>query len=267
MSLELPLRVAVMLAIFLVVLTVTGFVAFFISDRAHWYERARPSYILIVLVLLIAIPIVVYHALRLWLEGDLARFPDLDEAWREGMVALQQNGLDLSQLPLFLILGAPDQRQADNLMNASGMSFVVESTPVGRAPLRWYANDTAIFLFAVGTGYLSRLNQVTTKEGGRRPSANPGGTPQQPSISGTMVAGNAAVRDSSVEFGHSSEGEGASGQISGTLVEAKANNNNTSISRRILGTNKAPMSAKRTPIYDICRGENSARASRKSSGT
>ncbi len=101
MSLELPLRVAVMLAIFLVVLTVTGFVAFFISDRAHWYERAQPSYILIVLVLLIAIPIVVYHALRLWLEGDLARFPDLDEAWREGMVALQQNGLDLSQLTLF----------------------------------------------------------------------------------------------------------------------------------------------------------------------
>lgn len=218
MSLELPLRVAVMLAIFLVVLTVTGFVAFFISDRAHWYERTRPSYVLIVLVLLIAIPIVVYHALRLWLEGDLARFPDIDEAWREGMVALQQNGLDLAQLPLFLILGAPDQRQADNLMHASGMSFIVESLPAGRAPLRWYASETAVFLFTIGMGCLSRLNQVTTQPGGQRAAADPRGTLQQPSISGTMVAGNAGVRDSSVDFARSGDDAGAAGPISGTLV-------------------------------------------------
>jgi hypothetical protein len=218
MSLELPMRVAVLLAIVLVVLTVTGFVAFIISDSAHWYERARPSYILIVLSLLVAIPIVVYHALRLWLEGDLARFPDIDEAWREGMVALQQNGLDLSQLPLFLILGAPDQRQADNLMRASGMSFIVESLPTGRAPLRWYANDTAIFLFTIGTGCLSRLNQVSTKEGERKASSDSRGAHQQPSISGTMVAGNAAIRDSSIDFAGSSDDESSIGQIGGTLV-------------------------------------------------
>ncbi len=218
MSLELPLRVAVMLAIFLVVLTITGFVAFFLSDRAHFRERTQFSYILILLGLLVAIPVVVYHAMRLWLEGDLARFPDIDEAWREGMIALQQNGLDLAQMPLFLIIGAPDQRQADNLMRASGMSLILDAVPTGRAPLRWYASETAVFLFTIGTGCLSRLSQGATLAGGHRPTADLRGMLPQPNISGTMVAGNASVRDPAPHLLQAEDAFGGGGPIGGTLV-------------------------------------------------
>ena len=187
-SLPLPKRVAVLLAIFLVALVVTATLCFFWQQsRTGFREYLR--IMVIVVPLVIIIPIVTYYALRMWLEGDTSLYPDIDAAWQAGLEALKQNGLEIAELPLFFIIGPPDETHADNLMKASGIRFVAEAVPTGRAPLRWYANDRAIFLISTGVGCLSNLNRNAL--GSPVTSAPVAAAEPSPSITGTMVAGGA----------------------------------------------------------------------------
>src|ERR1041385_7978288 len=84
MGLALAGRVAVLVAIFLVLCTITAYVAFLFShkraDYRIWFETWR---IIVILGLLVAIPLIVHRALKLWLEGDVSQFPDIDYAWKE----------------------------------------------------------------------------------------------------------------------------------------------------------------------------------------
>lgn len=182
------MRVAVLVEIFLIIFSITAFVMFFFSQRAQIWERLRPSYLLILLTMMVAIPIVVYHGLKLWLEGDLSQYPDIDDAWRTGLLALDQHGLDLQEIPLCVVLGIPNDQQADNLMQASELSFDIAGEPSGRAPLRWYVSDRTIYLVTVGLGCLGRLNQMAVApqgEGGQ-PSD---GAMNPANLRGTLVAG------------------------------------------------------------------------------
>ena len=71
LNLSFPMRVAVLLSVFLTLLTITAFIGFILNreqntpDWSEWVKDWRE--IVLVLALLIAIPIVVYHALKLWL--------------------------------------------------------------------------------------------------------------------------------------------------------------------------------------------------------
>ncbi|MEZ6117666.1 MAG: hypothetical protein R3C28_13990 [Pirellulaceae bacterium] len=204
-----PARISVLLAIFLAICAATAFVfAILNRDAAHPYEFV--SRFAIIGVLLVLIPIVVYYSLRLWLEGGHSAYPDIDDAWQQGLEALQQNGLQITNIPLFLVLGASDDGHADAVMNACGFDFVVSAIPTGRAPLRWYANDDAIYLFCTDLGCLSRLNNIAKQA--------VGGSSKSADITGTLVSGGimwTAVPDMS-----SSDAAGpiASPSIQGTLV-------------------------------------------------
>ena len=50
--------------------------------------------------LIVAIPLVLYKTLLLWLEGPVSRYPEIDAAWKAGMAALGEKGLDVHQTPL-----------------------------------------------------------------------------------------------------------------------------------------------------------------------
>ena len=158
MGMSLAARVAVLVAIFLVLCTITAYVAFLFShkraDYMIWFETWR---IAVILGLLITIPLIVHRALKLWLEGDVSQFPDIDYAWKEGLKALEQNGLDILQTPVFLILGARDDIQARSLLNASKLSLRVRDTPQGPAALHWYADPAGVYLVCTDTCRLGKL--------------------------------------------------------------------------------------------------------------
>ena len=110
LSLSLPARVALLVAVFLVVCVATAFVAFYQTEnRASWNYWVNPVRVTVIAVLLVVIPVVVYQVLRLWLTGVRSRFPDIDEAWRAGLAELQRCGIDLAETPIFLILGSADE--------------------------------------------------------------------------------------------------------------------------------------------------------------
>ena len=100
---------------------------------------------------------------------------------------MKKNGVDLQEVPLFLMLGSPDRELSDVLVRSTGREFLVPGRPEGRAPLCWYASREAVFLFTAETGCLSRLSSVPE----RMPSAvdRPSAAAGTPSITGTLITG------------------------------------------------------------------------------
>jgi len=163
-SLTLPGCASVILAAFLVLAAIVVWVAFLIDpNNIPWRHSLTLSRILAVLVLLVVVPIVTYRGLRLWLEGDKSRFPDVDYAWKAGVEALRRNGLSIDSIPIFLILGSRSEQQERAMMHASSLSFRVAGIPEGPAPLHWYGNPDRIYIFCTEAGWSSALASYMDK--------------------------------------------------------------------------------------------------------
>lgn len=192
MGMSLPTRVAIVLAIVLVIVVICYCVGAFIHDRdsfadmVHWY-RGPLKYILL---LLIIIPLVVHRAIKLWLEGDVSLYPEIDHAWREGIKALAEHGIELTNVPVFFVIGVRDDRQARALFDASQLSLPVKAVPAGRVPFQWYANQDAVFLVATELSCLGRVSQRGESLAQQAPRG-PAATRQaaQPPLGGTITAG------------------------------------------------------------------------------
>jgi len=162
LSLSLPARVALSVALFLVICAVTAFVAFYQTEnRASWNYWVNPLRVTVIAVLLVAIPVVVYHVLRLWLAGERSRFPDIDEAWRAGLAELQRCGIDLAETPIFLVLGTADEAQEKNLLAATRLDLRIRDLPQGPAALHWFATGEAVYLTLTKTCCLSHLTGLS----------------------------------------------------------------------------------------------------------
>jgi hypothetical protein len=221
LGLSLPARAALLVFLLLVTCTVCAIVAVLLAKDAASVLNyfGRPGFYVVVGLILV-IPVVVYYWLKLWLEGDVSRFPDIDDAWKEGMAALQANGLDITGIPLFLVLGVPDERLSHAVFKASAMEFLVEGIPHGRAPLRWYGNDQGIYLVCIDASRLSKLHGLG--------KAMTGGPQQPESIAQTLQPSGgsrdtlvtpASARDSAPAAADlSGEEATGSGELRGTLV-------------------------------------------------
>ncbi|MBI3466958.1 MAG: hypothetical protein HY000_28420 [Planctomycetes bacterium] len=163
-ALSLPAKVAWLLAVFLVLCVVTVWIAFLRDPNlVPWRHSWTVWRLLVVLALVVAIPPVVYRALRLWLEGEDSRFADIDFAWKAGVDELQRGGLSLQEIPIFLVLGSAGEAQERALFNASRLGLRVREAPAGPAALHWYASPDAVFLVCSDAGLLSRLAALGEK--------------------------------------------------------------------------------------------------------
>jgi len=193
-GLSLPARMALLVAVFLVLCVIITLVAFYYTqDRSFVKAKVTPTFVVIIAVLVVVIPVVLYKALKLWLEGDISPFPDIDHAWRAGLAELQRHGLDLSQVPLFLILGTAGEGQEKSLFDAARLSLNFREVPPGPSPLHWYGNADGVYLVCPGASCLSRLaamaRQVIEKEKEQTRARPAAPLPEAESIRGTIVAG------------------------------------------------------------------------------
>ena len=188
-GLSLPVRIALVLLIFLILCTVLGIVLAINDSKVESELLRRPMFITGVVLLLTVIPIAVYYTIRAWLEPIPSRFPDIDDAWKAGIAAMRENGVNVSETPLFLILGSPNDKQSDALMKASGYEWIFDPVPTGRAPLRWYATEEAIYLVCSSVGCLSRLNEFSRQGSGSAPANFAAGAAGGQDITGTLVSG------------------------------------------------------------------------------
>lgn len=150
-------------ALILVTILISVWIAFF-TGKNNVHDALGWMRMLTTLALVIIIPIVLYRGLRLWLEGDPSRFPEIDYAWNAGLEALRKNGLSLENSPIFLVLGSNNERDERALMRAAGRNFPVRGVPEGSAPLHWYADPDGIFLFCTDASWLSALTVLAEKK-------------------------------------------------------------------------------------------------------
>ena len=144
--------------VFLLSTVITVWVVFWLDpNNIPWRQSYSWWRILGILALVVAIPTVVYKTISLWLEGAPVAYPDVDQAWRAGMQALAANELSIDSVPIFLITGSSGEAQEKAIMNASGLRLSVEGVPQGPAPLHWYANSEAIYLFCTDSSWTSAL--------------------------------------------------------------------------------------------------------------
>lgn len=223
LSLSLPARIALLVAIFLVVCVVTAFVAFYQTEnRASWNYWVNPVRVTVIAVLLVVIPLVVYQVLRLWLTGVRSRFPDIDEAWRAGLAELQRCGLDLSQTPLFLVLGSAGETQEKAVFGAARLDLRIRDLPQGPAALHWFATADAVYLVLTNTCCLSNLAALGRSVLGDERSRNAPlrSRPAGDAIRGTVVVGgsNPSVARSGPLPAPASTGAAPQSDIRGTMM-------------------------------------------------
>ncbi len=145
-------------AVFLITTVITVWIVFWLDpDNIPWRHSYSLWRILGIVGLGILLPIIVYKTLRLWLEVPPKAFPELEYAWRAGIHALASNELSVDSVPLFLVTGSSGESQEKAIMSASGLRLSVEGVPQGAAPIHWYANSEAIYLFCSDASWTSAL--------------------------------------------------------------------------------------------------------------
>ena len=151
----------ILVTVFLVVTVMICWSLFrFGYDHVPWRHYMTWPRLFGLLLLLVAIPVVFHRGIKLWLEGESARFPEVQKAWQAGMSALREHGISLDSTPLFLVVGSNCELQEKSIMNANETPLSVVGIPKGPSPLHWYANSEAIYLFCSDASWLSTLNRL-----------------------------------------------------------------------------------------------------------
>lgn len=83
-------------------------------------------------------------------------FADLDNAWRNTLTQLAQAGIDLTEVPLFVVLGLPLSGE-DGLIKGSQINFTVQRAPRPDAAIQVYANSEIILVFCHNASVLCKL--------------------------------------------------------------------------------------------------------------
>ena len=165
MGLSLPARVTILSVFYWLIIAIVSFLIFLRDEQSasvwHWFRVNG----LWVVAGFVGIPLLVYKAVKLWLEEDVSPHEDIDRAWNAGLAAIEEHGLDVRNIPIFVVLGLRDDEQARDLFQASKLHFSFHDVPQGPAALHWYANPDAMYLACTQVGQLSRLAAVGETDG------------------------------------------------------------------------------------------------------
>jgi hypothetical protein len=193
-----PARVAFAVAFVLVVCVIIWLVVVANDpNAARLGTLTKLGYIVGILFLVVVIPILVYKVLRLLTAPDVSPFRDIDLAWAKGTAALEQNGLDLAEIPIFLVLGSADEVHEKCLFEGSGLRLNLGEIPTGPGAIHWYANPEGIYICGTDTGCLSKLAEKA-KAGWEKEQSAPGPLPLRPpggTVTGTLVMDRDSLPD------------------------------------------------------------------------
>ena len=190
-GLSVPWRVGAFTGLSLtVIVSVVGLLQVYYPDlfgqEVMFVANDKPQYWALIAILVLAFSIVTGLATHFWLMDVPSRYPLIDNAWKRGVAELQVAGIELTEIPLFLICGIPDTAGATSLMQGSGLTLVIKPPENESQPLLWFTaekdGDLAIFLFlctCCQTSLMSAgrgLEKEKAVKGGRSDNAGARGT-------------------------------------------------------------------------------------------
>jgi hypothetical protein len=110
-------------------------------------------------------------------EAESSDFPDIDAAWDEARAAMNKQGLDITEVPLFVVLGRPAAPE-DAMMQATQIPFMVRQTPRRPdAPLHVYANRDGIYVTCAGCSLTGKQAAILAGEDDSPLASADAGTP------------------------------------------------------------------------------------------
>jgi hypothetical protein len=125
------------------------------------WPAARPYWLPLLLILFCGSCFVGYRLYRsLGPEQAIVEFDDIEEAWTQARSALVEAGIDLTAVPVYLVLGR-NASGLHTLLSASRLTFQVQQVPLkANAPVQVYANRQAIFVTAPDASLLGRQAEL-----------------------------------------------------------------------------------------------------------
>jgi hypothetical protein len=138
---------------------------------------------------MIVIPPFTYWTVKLWLEGETSDWPDIDHAWKLGLQALEEHGVDIHTTPVFLVLGPRDESDVESLLKAAQLNLAVRVTPPEFAALHWAASADAIYLVCTTTSCLAELSRRGVDHAVAAPAGGGAAAAGLDTIRGTLIAG------------------------------------------------------------------------------
>jgi hypothetical protein len=142
-------------------------------------ESNRPDdwfiYGVIPCLLLVVIPALVYWFVKVWLQEEPSKYPEIDRVWFEGIGQAKEKGIPLDRTPLFLVLGTANGRTNTEIMEMIGHELPVQISD-NDGPVSFFASAQAIWVFAQGCCAASRLSQVPGTSVATKLSTNGGET-------------------------------------------------------------------------------------------
>lgn len=155
-DLPLPWLVAWTTFLVLIVLVTADVMLFIFGD-----ENLRKDYGSLLPYFLVLIPVITvlaYFLTYLLMQKEVSRYPDIDMQWNEGMQQLAQQGIDVSDTPIVLILGAEDGKMVGQLADCIAGTYPVNTAANAGQGLAFLANPNVIYVFANGCNRLSKLS-------------------------------------------------------------------------------------------------------------
>lgn len=210
------MRMALMTFLFLIVVYVAAVVSFWFSDASE-----KPLWIwAAVLVLAFVIPVIVFYLVKFWMIEDESKYPDIDRVWAAAMEDCERNGIYLTEVPLFLVQGARDQREATQIMKATQLPMTVTVPAQENADIGIFANSDAIFLYLNGCSCISRLSSAPTGPSafGTGHASPVGGGPPTGTIDAAMFSAQSAAPPAADDVGQTLTEAALAAPPSGTMA-------------------------------------------------
>lgn len=144
---SLAARLALVVGIFQIAILVLATAAvLFAGEWAVLQLWWSPGKVLALLLLLVAVPVLVYQTARLWLSPRSARWPEIGIAWRAIREDLRRQDISLGDAPLFLVLGTDGATREAALFAELRPATILAGSPGSGGPLHAYASPEAVFL-------------------------------------------------------------------------------------------------------------------------
>ena len=169
LGLSLPARSALLLFFGLLAIVIVWAILRAMAASSETAEGFFSRELLFIVILVFIIPLVVWYALKLWLEGEPSPFPEIDRVWSAAMDSMREQSIDPSETPIFVVIGPPNERAARDFFAASNVHMPV-CVPSGPAPLYVFANQQSIYLVCTQSSCVGTLL-------GGSPGATPASAP------------------------------------------------------------------------------------------
>ncbi len=156
--LSLPTKWSLLSLLFLLMIWGAALVRHYFFDKGtrHWFE-----YEVVPVFFVMSISIFVYFFVLFLLKEQPSRYPELDRIWSDALEQSKDKSISISNTPLFLVLGASNQREVKTIVSSMGIDFPVDIQSSGAPPLTFHACRDAIFVFVNGCNCISRLSATS----------------------------------------------------------------------------------------------------------